>query len=60
MSNVSGASSRGDGGMSGETAQPRAPRSLVQEYLELIREFRLPALANSQGKEGPRSQPAQD
>ena len=27
--------------------------SLVQEYLELIKEFRLPALANSQGKKVP-------
>jgi hypothetical protein len=51
-----------DSGMSPEeTAQATGHSlSLVQEYLELIREFRLPALANSQGKEGPRSQSAQD
>jgi hypothetical protein len=51
-----------DSGMSPEeTAQATGHSlSLVQEYLELIREFRLPALANSQGKEGSRSQPAQD
>jgi hypothetical protein len=33
--------------------------SLVQEYLELIKELRLLPLAHSQGKEGPHSQPAQ-
>jgi hypothetical protein len=50
-----------DSGMSPEeTAQATGHSlSLVKEYLELIKEFRLPPLANSPGKEGPRSQPAQ-
>jgi Protein of unknown function (DUF1670) len=49
-----------DSGMSPEeTAQATGHSlSLVKEYLELIKEFRLPPLANSPGKEGPRSQPA--
>ena len=31
--------------------------ALVQEYLDLMREFGIPPLANSQGKEGPHPQP---
>lgn len=50
-----------DTGMSPEEAAQATGRSLslVQEYLELIQEFGLPRLPNSQGKEGPRSQSAQ-
>jgi hypothetical protein len=49
-----------DTGMSAEEAAQATGHSLslVQEYLELIKEFGLPRLANSQGKEDPRSQPA--
>jgi hypothetical protein len=44
-----------DSGLSPEeTAQATGHSlSLVQEYLELIKEFRLPALANSQGRKVP-------
>jgi hypothetical protein len=50
-----------DSGMSPEEAAQATGHSLslVQEYLELIKELRLPPLAHSQGKEGPCSQPAQ-
>jgi hypothetical protein len=50
-----------DTGMSAEEAAQATGRSLslVQEYLALIQEFGLPRLANSQGKEDPRSPPAQ-
>jgi hypothetical protein len=49
-----------DSGLSPEeTAQAMGHSpSLVQEDLELIKELRLPALANSRGKEGPGSRPA--
>jgi hypothetical protein len=51
-----------DTGMSAEEAAQATGHSLslVQEYLELIKEFRLPRLANSQGKEGPRTRPIRD
>jgi hypothetical protein len=46
-----------DSGMSPEEAAQATGHSLslVQEYLELIEEFGLPRLANSQGKEDPRT-----
>ena len=48
-----------DSGMSPEEIAQATGHSLslVQEYLELIKQFRLPPLANSQGKEVPRPQP---
>jgi hypothetical protein len=50
-----------DSGMTAEEAAQATGHSpsLVQEYLDLIEEFRLPPLANSQGKQGPRSPSAQ-
>jgi hypothetical protein len=49
-----------DSGMSPEEAAQATGHSLslVQEYWELIKEFDLPRLANSQGKEDPGSRPA--